>query len=68
MSILKINKCKQCKRKAVLTDRKGGWTVDCYYSHPFHAVEDNKKWCDVAFSGKLFNTPNEAILDWNKEN
>lgn len=70
MSILRISNCMYCNRKAVLTERIGGWTVDCYFSHPIHCVENNEGWCDAwEISGSpLFETPNDAIEHWNNEN
>ncbi|MCK5342145.1 MAG: hypothetical protein KAR20_02010 [Candidatus Heimdallarchaeota archaeon] len=68
MTVLRIRPCNLCRRRAETTERNGGWTVDCYYSHPFHAVDDHEAWCDVEYSGELFDTPNEAILSWNERN
>jgi hypothetical protein len=69
MTILRIKKCKYCHRYAELVERNGGWNVVCYYAHPIHAAEDNKPWCNkYAYDGILYETPNEAIVEWNKIN
>lgn len=72
MGKLKMCKCKYCRRHAELTSRKGGWTVDCYYSDKMNAVIDRVRWCEQAHnddnSGKLFDSPNEAIKAWNESN
>jgi len=68
--ILRPIKCKYCKRRTELTERTGGWTVDCYYSHPIHCAEDGESWCDAWEREDLglFDTPNDAITNWNKFN
>jgi hypothetical protein len=75
MTIMRINKCKKCHRIAELTERNGGWTVDCRYSNVIVAVESGQSWCDVEHErlktsnyGILKDTPNEAILHWNRNN
>ena len=59
------NKCPYCNRMALLQECAGGWMVYCHYSNPWHAMEDKKLWCDEGDHPELFDTPNEAIEDWN---
>ena len=61
-----MNECTHCNRKALLQECVGGWIVYCYYSHPIYCVEDKEGWCDGNDHPELFDTPNEAIEDWNK--
>jgi hypothetical protein len=71
MTVLRMNNCRYCNRRAELVERSGGWTVDCYYAHPWHAVEENKGWCKDAHDENdccLYDNPNDAIIVWNKEN
>lgn len=59
--------CKFCGRRPVLTERNGGWTVDCKNISPLISPHT---FCKGGYErmGELFDTPNEAIINWNNEN
>ena len=67
--ILKIEPCKHCGRKGVLTERVGGWTVDCFYISLIDCVMENEHWCVEGYNADFpfFETPNEAVGFWNKD-
>ena len=68
MSILRPHLCKNCKRNPKLTERNGGWSVDCKFQNPIIAMDDNVAWCDGESHYGIFDTPNDAIFSWNKDN
>lgn len=56
--------CGKCQSQAKLTQRNGGWSVDCSNTDIFIVVENNSTLCDNV-SYELFDTPNDAIIYWN---
>lgn len=63
---IKAESCPICNRKALVTLRSGGWTVDCYYHDAWHCVSDTKFYCSYEGTN-LFNTKKQAIEEWNRE-
>jgi len=72
-SVLRPVDCKFCGGYSELTHRAGGWTVDCKNADPFASVFGAIKsgiFCKDGYEREcvLFDTPNDAIINWNKDN